>query len=81
LNIERGCFGTIGGQHVGLVNLAIDSTLFFLAALQVDEATVRTVLNSGGLAQNLRRATASGRPETPHSISLIIPAGSPRLAS
>jgi hypothetical protein len=34
-----------------------------------------------GLAQNLRRATASGRPETPHAICLIIPAGSPRLAS
>ena len=33
LNIECGCFGTVGGKHVGLVNLAIDSTLFFLAAL------------------------------------------------
>jgi hypothetical protein len=33
LNIECGCFGTVGGQHVGLVNLAIDATLFFLAAL------------------------------------------------
>ena len=33
LNIECGCFGTIGGNHIGLVNLAIDSTLFFLAAL------------------------------------------------
>lgn len=31
LNMECGCFGTVGGQHVGLVNLAIDSTLFFLA--------------------------------------------------
>jgi len=28
-----------------------------------------------------RRATASGRPETPHSISLIIPAGSSGLDS
>ncbi len=33
LNIECGCFGTVGGQHVGLVNLAIDTTLFSLAAL------------------------------------------------
>ncbi len=32
LNMDCGCFGTVGGQHVGLVNLAIDSTLFFLAA-------------------------------------------------
>ena len=31
LNMDCGCFGTVGGQHVGLVNLAIDSTLFFLA--------------------------------------------------
>jgi uncharacterized membrane protein YphA (DoxX/SURF4 family) len=35
LNIECGCFGTVGGQHVGLVNLAIDTTLFFLAVLLV----------------------------------------------
>lgn len=33
LNIECGCFGTIGGKHIGLVNLAIDATLFCLAAL------------------------------------------------
>jgi hypothetical protein len=33
LNIECGCFGTVGGRHVGLVNLAIDSTLFCLALL------------------------------------------------
>ena len=33
LNIECGCFGTVGGQHVGLVNLAIDTTLFVLSAL------------------------------------------------
>jgi putative oxidoreductase len=33
LNIECGCFGTIGGRHVGLVNLAIDATLFIFAAL------------------------------------------------
>jgi len=33
LNIECGCFGTMGGKHIGLANLAIDSTLFFLAAL------------------------------------------------
>jgi hypothetical protein len=69
------------GLNAGaIINLAPDVSPF-TAALQVDEATVRTVLNSGGLAQNLRRATASGRPETPHSISLIIPACSPGLAS
>ena len=33
LNIECGCFGTIGGKHVGLVNLGIDATLLFLAML------------------------------------------------
>lgn len=33
LDIECGCFGTVGGKHVGLINLAIDSTLFCLAAL------------------------------------------------
>jgi putative oxidoreductase len=33
LNIECGCFGTMGGKHIGLVNLAIDTTLFCLAAL------------------------------------------------
>lgn len=32
LNIECGCFGTLGGKHIGLVNLAIDTTLFCLAA-------------------------------------------------
>jgi uncharacterized membrane protein YphA (DoxX/SURF4 family) len=32
LNIECGCFGTLGGKHVGLVNLAIDAVLFALAA-------------------------------------------------
>lgn len=33
LNIECGCFGTIGGRHVGLVNLAIDVTLLVFAIL------------------------------------------------
>ena len=33
LNIECGCFGTMGGKNIGLVNLAIDSALFLLAAL------------------------------------------------
>ena len=33
LNIECGCFGTVGGHHVGVVNLAIDTTLLFLAVL------------------------------------------------
>lgn len=35
LNIECGCFGTVGGKHIGLVNLAIDSTLLCLSALLV----------------------------------------------
>ena len=38
LNIECGCFGTVGGRHVGLVNLAIDSTLLCLAALLAKRA-------------------------------------------
>jgi uncharacterized membrane protein YphA (DoxX/SURF4 family) len=33
LNIECGCFGTVGGKHIGAVNLAIDSTLLVFAAL------------------------------------------------
>ena len=39
LNIECGCFGTVGGKHIGLVNLAIDSTLFCLAVLLVRRAS------------------------------------------
>ncbi len=38
LNIECGCFGTVGGKHIGLFNLAIDSTLFCLAALLTKRA-------------------------------------------
>jgi uncharacterized membrane protein YphA (DoxX/SURF4 family) len=33
LNIECGCFGTMGGRHIGLVNLAIDVGLLGLSAL------------------------------------------------
>jgi hypothetical protein len=44
LNIECGCFGTVGGKHVGLVNLAIDSTLFCLAAWLAKRAKDRTAL-------------------------------------
>lgn len=32
LNIECGCFGTLGGRRIGLVNLAIDGGLLGLAA-------------------------------------------------
>ena len=28
LNIECGCFGTVGGRHVGLTSLAMDAGLF-----------------------------------------------------
>ncbi len=35
LNIECGCFGTVGGKHIGLVNLVIDSALLALSALLV----------------------------------------------
>ncbi len=35
LNIECGCFGTVGGKHIGLVNLVIDSALLVLSALLV----------------------------------------------
>jgi putative oxidoreductase len=38
LNIECGCFGTVGGKHIGLLTLAIDSTLFCLAALLAKRA-------------------------------------------
>ncbi len=31
LDISCGCFGTVGGKHVGLVNLVIDATLACLA--------------------------------------------------
>ena len=33
LDIECGCFGTIGGKNIGLQNLAIDLAFFCLAAL------------------------------------------------
>jgi uncharacterized membrane protein YphA (DoxX/SURF4 family) len=33
LNIECGCFGTVGGRHIGLFSLVIDTTLFALATL------------------------------------------------
>lgn len=35
LNIECGCFGTIGGKHVGLVNLAIDAAILIFAVLLI----------------------------------------------
>lgn len=38
LNIECGCFGTVGGRHVGLTNLAIDSTLLILSTLLLKRA-------------------------------------------
>lgn len=41
LNIECGCFGTVGGKHIGLTNLAIDATLFSLAAVLVWQAGIR----------------------------------------
>jgi uncharacterized membrane protein YphA (DoxX/SURF4 family) len=33
LNIECGCFGTVGGRHIGLFSLLLDTTLFSLATL------------------------------------------------
>jgi uncharacterized membrane protein YphA (DoxX/SURF4 family) len=50
LNIECGCFGTVGGKNVGLTNLVIDSTLFCLAALLVWRSVEKgeiTVLDAG----------------------------------
>lgn len=38
LNIECGCFGTVGGKHIGLVSLAIDTALFGLAAVLLKRA-------------------------------------------
>jgi hypothetical protein len=49
-----------------IINLAPDISPF-TTAFQMDEATFRTVLNSCGFAQNLRRPTANSRTETPHS--------------
>jgi len=33
LNIECGCFGTLGGRHAGIASLGIDSALLLFAAL------------------------------------------------
>ena len=41
LNIECGCFGTIGGKHIGLVNLAIDAALLVLAVLLIRRSVER----------------------------------------
>jgi hypothetical protein len=54
LNIECGCFGTIGGKHIGLVNLAIDTTLFILAvtlAVRSKDGHVKEIFRKAG-AQN-----------------------------
>lgn len=32
LNIECGCFGTVGGKHIGLINLGIDGVLICISA-------------------------------------------------
>ena len=40
LDISCGCFGTVGGKHVGLVNLAIDATLACLAIALATRAGV-----------------------------------------
>ena len=59
LNIECGCFGTIGGKHIGLANLAIDATLFCLAALlawRMKDGT-RQVIFQGSRSADLRSTT------------------------
>ena len=38
LNIECGCFGTLGGTNIGLTNLAVDSALLFLAMILVGQS-------------------------------------------
>ena len=48
LNIECGCFGTVGGRHIGLVNLVIDATLLTLAALLVARSPVAPVPKNSG---------------------------------
>jgi uncharacterized membrane protein YphA (DoxX/SURF4 family) len=48
LNIECGCFGTVGGRHVGLVNLGIDSALLVLSLVLFVRAGMRP---SVGLAE------------------------------
>jgi len=62
LDIECGCFGTVGGKNVGLQNLAIDSVLFCLAGWLAwrtkDNPATESVLSVPGAAN-----TAGG--ETP----------------
>jgi uncharacterized membrane protein YphA (DoxX/SURF4 family) len=48
LNIECGCFGTVGGRHIGLVNLMIDATLLTLSALLVVRSRVVPVPKNSG---------------------------------
>jgi uncharacterized membrane protein YphA (DoxX/SURF4 family) len=62
LNIECGCFGTMGGKHIGLVNLAIDSTLLLLAGLLVRRST-------DGPANEIFRAAGAQNSASPREVS------------
>lgn len=64
LNIECGCFGTVGGKHVGLVNLAIDSTLFCLAAWLAKRAKDRPMLGDASPASEPAQPQTQSLPET-----------------
>jgi len=59
LNIECGCFGTVGGKHVGLVNLALDATLFSLAAILVRRSKDRQGQTNKEPNQNEQRDTSN----------------------
>jgi hypothetical protein len=68
LNIECGCFGTVGGKHIGLVNLAIDSTLFCLAAVLVWRTRPREMRPPGAAASEAE-APSEGSAESPSPVS------------
>jgi uncharacterized membrane protein YphA (DoxX/SURF4 family) len=70
LNIECGCFGTIGGKHIGLVNLAIDSTLLLLAALLVKRSgnARSTKSSASSMRRTLRHHTIGQSSETANEV-------------
>jgi uncharacterized membrane protein YphA (DoxX/SURF4 family) len=66
LNIECGCFGTVGGRHVGLVNLGIDTALFtvatLLAARTKDGRAAKPAMEKVGPCSETRATTPSSFP-------------------
>jgi putative oxidoreductase len=62
LNIECGCFGTVGGKHIGLINLAIDTLCFSLAALLAKRSKARSAEETRGIPA-ARISTRRSRPD------------------